>query len=147
MASNAIKAPENNYRSWEYSAIVYVVNGVVGWTAPYTDRDPNSVNFLGALGSVPDGAVIVEIVHSHPEDPQTPDTIPSGVGMHEGEDWESYDTIVNWNDNHSASQDLPRGITVDPNMLLYILSDEDGGKTHVYDKTDKNQTIPSCTLE
>lgn len=143
-ASNAIASL--NDETYEYSSIIWELNGAVGWTLPYTDHDPDEVNWTGNLSQVPDGAVIVGIVHNHPDDPIMNDTIPSGSGQENGQDWDSYNTLVNWNDNHPSSTDLPRGITVDHNMLLYIYSDQDH-KTHVYDNTDKNQTSTSCSLQ
>jgi hypothetical protein len=143
-ASNAIAA--KNDETYEYASIVWEPNGTVGWTAPYTDNLTDEVNWAGSLSQVPDGSVIVGIVHNHPDVSGINDTIPSGAGSENGEDWDAYSQLINWNSTHSASNDLPRGITVDPNMLLYIYSDEDQ-KTRVYDNTDKNQTSGSCSLQ
>ncbi len=134
-ASNAIAALDDEHL--EYSSIVWALDGVVGWTIPYTDGKTNEVNWVGGLSQVPDGAKIIGIVHNHPDGIMT-DTYPSGAGNEPGEDWGAYETIVDYNG-------WPRGISVDQNMLLWIYSDEDH-KTHVYDKTDKNQTSPSCSL-
>jgi hypothetical protein len=142
-ASNAIAAM--NDEDYEYASIIYSVNGNVGWTQPYTQNLFDQVNWMGNISLVPTGAVIVGIVHNHPDDSQIDDRIPSG-GRSDGVDWTSYDELVNWNSSHSGTEaDLPRGITVDPNMLLYIYSNEDH-ETHVYDNTDKNQTSASCSL-
>lgn len=132
-ASNAIASEPNSWL-YEYSSIVFVHNGVVGWTPPYTDNSEIGVRFLGGISGVPAGAVIIGIVHSHPDEPGVDDTIPSGAGHTpvQGEDWYAYNTIAN-------VSNLPNNITVDPNMLLWIYTNEDGGSTHVYDKTDKNQ--------
>lgn len=144
-ASNAIAAL--NDETYEYSSIVWALNGEVGYTSPYTDRLTGEVNLLGGLAGVPAGATIIGIVHNHPDDPVINDRIPSGAGSESGDDWTRYDQIVNWNDSHAGTiDDLPRGIIVDPNMLFYIYSNEDE-KTHVYDKTDKSQTTASCSLQ
>lgn len=57
-----------------------------------------------------------------------------------GRDWQAFDQFLAF---HS------RGITTDPNMLMYIMADEAGDplKTYVYDKTDKNTTPHSCSLQ
>jgi len=135
-ASQAI-AQEND-ETFEYSSILWALDGAVGWTTPWTDGLTDSVNLLGGLDQVPEGAVIVGIVHNHPDDPAMNDRIPSGAGSAPGGDWAAYDEILGLS--------LPRGITVDQNMLLYIYSNEDQ-KTHVYDKTDKSQTTASCSLQ
>lgn len=132
---------KNDWNAYEYSAIIYISNGLVGVTTPYTDGLPDAVNWLGHLSEVPDGATIVGIVHSHPDHTAARDTIPSGSGYNSGDDWDMYDRMIGFGDNG-----LPRGIKVDENMLLYITSDEDGGKVHAYDNTDKNQTTSSCPL-
>jgi len=133
-----------NDETYEYSSLVFTLNGYIGFTNPYTDGHFDDVNLLGSLASVPDGAVIIGTVHNHPDDPLMNDTIPSGGGS-SGQDWSAYNQLVNFN-NDSNPQNLPRGITVDQNALLYIYSNEDG-KTHVYDNTDKNETATSCSLQ
>jgi hypothetical protein len=142
-ASNAIAAL--NDENIEYSSIIWSLNGTVGWTTPYTGGFDTDVNLLGGIAQVPTGAVIVGIVHNHP-DGDADDRIPSGAGQENGKDWTAYDQIINWNRDHSSDHDLPRGITVDRSMLFYIYTDQDH-KTHVYDKTDKNQTFASCSLQ
>ena len=134
-ASNAIAAL--NDETYEYSSIIWQLNGTVGWTAPYTDRDTDFVKWLGGLSHVPDGAVIIGIVHNHPDLSGINDTIPSPSNLG-GRDWSAYDAIRDWGG--------VRGITVDPNLLLYIYSNEDH-KTHVYDRTDKETTRTSCSLQ
>jgi hypothetical protein len=142
-ASTAIAAL--NDETYEYSSIIFTLNGYVGFTNPYTDHNTIGVNWVGGLASVPDGAVIIGIVHNHPDDPAMVSTIPSGSGSLDGDDWRRYTELVNFN-NDSDPRNLPRGITVDQNMLLYIYSNEDH-LTHVYDNTDKNQTQTSCSLQ
>ena len=135
-AGNAILGRDPN--SYEYSSIVWTKDGEVGYTTPYTDHLPDQVNFLGGIAGVPDGATILGIVHNHPDDALVNDSYPSGAGSEPGGDWGAYDQIV----SHTG---LPRGITVDSNMLLWVLNGEDD-KIRVYDKTDKNQTQASCSL-
>jgi hypothetical protein len=146
-ASNAI-ASKNDVQTFEWSSLIYAINGSVYYTTPNSDHLVDGVNWTSsdALKQIPDGAVIIGVVHNHPDDPTITDTIPSGSGREGGDDWLSYDTLVNWNRRHDDAHDLPRGITVDPNMLLWIYSNEDS-KTHVYDNTDKNQDTPTCTLQ
>lgn len=144
-ASNVIAGLEKN-DTMEFSSIVFAQDGRVGFTEPYTDLLDDRVNLLGAIGLVPTGAVILGIVHNHPDDSAIRDSIPSGAGQENGRDWSAYDQVVNWNRDHDTADDLPRDITVDQNMLLYIYTDEDN-KTRVYDKTDKGQTRPSCALQ
>ena len=142
-ASNVIA--QQNDETYEYSSIIFFYNGQVGFTEPFTNRSPDHVDWLNAeiLSNIPDGAVIVGVVHSHPDARETNDTIPSNEGAQGGytDDWMMYNQMVGM-----AVGTLPRGITVDSNMLLYIYSDEDR-KTHVYDKTDKNESRTSCSLQ
>lgn len=143
-ASNAIAAL--NDENYEYSSMIYYKDGVISFTSPWTNNLVDQVNWVGGyLTSVPAGAVIVGVVHNHPDDPVMNDTIPSGSGSLNGDDWRRYDELVNWNANHDAAHDFQNGITVDTNLLLYIYSNEDQ-QTHVYDNTDKNQTSTSCSL-
>lgn len=136
-ASNTIAALDDE--TYEYSSIVWALNGTVGYTEPYSQGLTDEVNWVGGLDRVPDGAIIIGVVHNHPDDPVVNDTIPSGSGREDGQDWSAYDQMVNYNG-------WPRSITVDSNMLVYIYSNEDS-KTHVYDNTDKNQTSTSCSLQ
>ena len=132
-AANAIASLSSS--SYEYSSIVFVYNGHVGFTAPYTDNSYDSVNLLGGLGDVPTGSVILGIVHNHP-DSVMDDRYPSSA------DWDGYEQILDL----SSSAGLPRGITADSKMLLYVHTDQDD-KTRVYDNTDKNQQSASCSLQ
>jgi hypothetical protein len=143
-ASN--KIAEQDDETYEYSSIIWTLNGEVGFTTPYTDHRTDRVNWAGGIDGVPDDAVIVGIVHNHPDDPYVDDRIPSGAGAEDGVDWDRYNTLVNWNRDHDTAHDLPRGISVDRNMLLYVYSNQDS-KTHVYDNTDKGQTNASCSLQ
>jgi hypothetical protein len=144
LAASTVIASMND-ETYEYSSIIFASNGYIGFTNPYTDHDTMAVNWVGGLASVPDGAIILGIVHNHPDDPAMKSTIPSGSGSQDGDDWRRYDELVNFN-NDSNPVNLPRGITVDQSMLLYIYSNEDH-MTHVYDKTDKNQEHASCSLQ
>jgi hypothetical protein len=134
-ASNSIAA--QNDETFEYSSIVWSLNGQVGWTQPFTNHLTDQVNFLGGIGQVPSGAVILGIVHNHPDIPGINDTIPSPTAEG-GADWQAYSQLQSWAGT--------RGITVDDNALLWIYSDEDG-KTHVYDNTDRETQHTSCSLQ
>lgn len=61
--------------------------------------------------------------------------IPSN---NKGGDWDQRDSLVN-------KENLPRGITVDQNLLLVLYTNQDD-KTRIYDKTDKNKETPSCPV-
>lgn len=134
-ASNVIAGLEMN-DSMEFSSIIFFHNGMVGFTEPYTDLLEDDVNLLGGIGNVPTGAVILGIVHNHPDKNDVDDRSPTSI------DWAGFDRIQSL----SASGDLPRGITADTNKLFYILTDQDN-KTRVYDKTDKNSERASCPLQ
>jgi len=133
-ASN--KIAELNDEMYEYSSIIWWLNGEIGFTAPY-QGSPSEVNWLGGLDGVPDGAVIIGILHNHPDEPGIDDRIPSPTSLG-GQDWTAYDQLRNWGGT--------RGITVDQNLLQYVYTNEDG-KTRVYDKTDKETQQASCTLQ
>lgn len=139
-ASNAIAARDDEH--FEYSSIIWSLNGTVGSTTPYTNGLPGEVNWLGGLSQVPAGAVIVGIVHNHPDrGGATDERIPSG-GLNGGDDWGHYNQLV----DQDHAPNFGRGITADPNALLYIYTNKDH-KTHVYDNTDKNQINPGCSLQ
>lgn len=74
-ASNVIAGLADH--RYEYSSIVFVHDGKVGFTEPYTDRLPDRVNFLGGISGVPTGAVILGIVHNHPDQRDVDDRTPS----------------------------------------------------------------------
>lgn len=135
-AEAARKIAERNDETYEYSSIVWALAGVVGHTEPYTDRLTGQVNWLGGIAEVPNGAVIIGIVHNHPDIGDITDGIPS-LTSEGGKDWQGYDQLRNWGGT--------RGITVDQNLLLYIYTNEDH-KTRVYDRTDKETEQPSCAL-
>lgn len=142
-ASNEIAAGDDEGR--EFGVIFYTLDGVLGETPIFTNvntESPDSdIDWNRGLALVPDGAVIVGMLHNHPDISGIVDTIPSYNNMTtHGQDWTSYDSFQRLN-----SMDY-RGIHADPNMLMYIYSNEDH-KTHVYDKTDHNQTSPSCSLQ
>lgn len=134
-ASNAIKHI-GIYQTYEFSSIVFVHNGQVGFTDPYTDLLEDDVNLLGGIGNVPTGAVIIGVVHNHPDQINVDDRFPSP------RDWVGYSNIQEL----SSSGSLPRGITADANTLFYMLSDQNR-KTYVYDRTDKNTKSASCSLQ
>ena len=139
-ASNAIAALDDEH--FEYGSIIWSLNGIVSWTTPYTQNSDHDVNWLGGLSEVPAGAVIVGIVHNHPDISNfVDDRIPSG-NLNPGFDWPHYNQLV----DQDHPPNFGRGITADPNALLYIYTNQDH-KTHVYDNTDKNQDGPSCALQ
>ena len=54
-------------------------------------------------------------------------------------DWSAYNTLQSL----GASGKLPNGITMDPNALHFLYSDDE---LRAYDKTDKSDTRPSCQI-
>ncbi|NGM51797.1 hypothetical protein G5B46_19460 [Caulobacter sp. 602-2] len=122
-----------NDETYEYGALIYELNGVVGVGNIYTQNNTGQVQ-IGA-GGVPDGARIVGYIHNHPDVGGIDDRTPSD---HAGGDWDQYNGLIN-------STSLPRGITADPNMLLFIYTNEDG-KVRAYDKTDEGTTTASCAV-
>ena len=117
---------------YEYGVYVYELNGQIGHGNIYTDRSPDYVNVTTA--DLPDGARIIAWMHSHPNQPGIDDRIPSS---HPGGDWDQYRELV--------TATLPRGITVDPNLLLALYSHE-GKQTRIYDKNDRNTNNASCPV-
>jgi hypothetical protein len=118
-----------NDENWEYGAFIYTLNGVVHRTPIHTDQSFDTINW--STNWLPDGARIVGMIHSHPND---------GVmdqRMLSSQDWNAYNTLQN--------STLPRGITMDANALHFLYSDQDSG-LRAYDNTDKNQTSPSCKV-
>lgn len=139
-ASNAIAAGDDEH--FEYSSIIWSLNGTVGSTTPFTNGLSGQVNWFGGLSEVPAGATIVGIVHNHPHfNPSIDDRIPSG-NLYPGDDWPHYNQVT----DQSHPPNFGRGITADANLLLYIYTNQDH-KTHVYDNTDKNQITPGCALQ
>lgn len=122
-----------NDETYEYGALIYEHNGSVGVGNVYTQSNTGQVD-IGA-GGVPDGARIVGYIHNHPDVGGIDDRTPSN---HSGGDWDQYTSLV-------SSTSLPRGITADPNMLLFIYTNEDGS-VRAYDKTDKNTNTASCAV-
>jgi len=139
-ASNDIHA--GNDEMWEYGVIFYLKDGRLQNTGIFGGDSPREINWNLGFARVPDGAIIVATLHNHPDDPNVDDRIPSMDTMQNpgGNDWPAYDNFLSVADRNS------RGITTDPNLLMYIFTNEDS-KTRVYDKTDHNTTHPSCTLQ
>ena len=118
---------------WEYGAVIYSHNGVIGFTSVVTQQNPDQVDY--PMEQIPDGAVILAVIHNHPEVHNVDDRYPSGG------DWQKRAQLVQAN-----SPLLTRGITADPKMLIYIYSNQDW-KTRVYDKDDKDTSEPECSLQ
>ena len=140
VASNEIAALEDD--RYEYGVFIYELDGRIYFTAPFTQNSEEDIDWNGGVASIPAGAHILAIVHNHPNKDGIDDRLPSRTNVmtgEEGRDWASYDAIKNW----SGSS---RGITVDPNMLMYVYTNQDKA-THVYDKNDRNTTRASCTLQ
>jgi proteasome lid subunit RPN8/RPN11 len=94
-----------------------------------------------ALDAIPDGAIILGIFHSQPDNGRMSDI-----------DWNAYKSI--FSDPGSPSmiarpgsfaitESIGRGITADPNGLSYVY-DMKSGKIHVYDKSDMGSDKVQC---
>jgi hypothetical protein len=118
---------------WEYGAVIYAENGVIRFTGVVTQQNPDQVDY--PFSQVPDGAVILAVIHNHPEVPTIDDRYPGA------KDWNTYRQLVQAN-----SPLLSRRITADPKMLMYVFSNQDW-KTRVYDKNDMDSTAPQCSLQ
>lgn len=110
------------------------------FTNPNSDDPSSEIDWNIGVSMIPGGSIIVGTLHNHPDISGINDTIPSYSDVRtnsRGTDWLSYDSIIGFNSN---------GITTDPNLLMYIYSNEDHN-THVYDKNDHNTTTTSCGLK
>jgi hypothetical protein len=138
--AESIKIGAYSNQRIEYGAILYLSGGTLHSTGIFTSGMEGEIDWNLGLRNIPSGSIIVGTLHSHPDIAGITDTIPSYTNILDGTtgtDWLAYSAIValNWH-----------GITSDPNMLMYIYSKEDS-KTHVYDKSDRNTTHPSCSLQ
>jgi hypothetical protein len=131
-----------NDEMWEYGAIFYLKDGVLQNTGVFGGGQPGDINWNLGFVLIANGAVIVAILHNHPDEPGVDDTIPSLDTMRNpgGHDWRVFDNFLSVSDRNS------QGISTDPNLLMYIYTNEDS-KTRVYDKTDRNTTQKSCSLQ
>lgn len=117
---------------YEYGILIYEINGVIGYGDIQTSNSAGHVDITAA--GVPDGARIIAYMHNHPDQAGIDDRWPSN---HSGGDWDQRDALVN--------STLARGITVDPNLLLVLYTNQDD-KTRIYDKSDKNKTVAACAI-
>jgi hypothetical protein len=143
--TNKIASEHADYSTYEFGVILYTLNGELASTPVFSSHSDSEINWNLGVDMLPNGAVIVGILHNHPDEPGIDDTIPSLNTMQHpgGHDWQAFDSFLTVSDRNS------RGITTDPNMLMYIMAHESGDplKTYVYDKTDKNTTHHSCSLQ
>lgn len=130
---NAAKAAaadiaSRNDENQEFGAFIYSLNGQVHYSTIFTNGSPDQVDFNS--GYIPAGAHLLGFIHNHPDQSGIDDGYPSPA------DWHVYNTYAN-----------ATGVnfTVDPNMLQFIYTNQDG-QTRAYDKTDKNQNSSSCAL-
>lgn len=123
-----------NDDDWEYGAVIYSLNGVIGFTGIVTQQNPERVNY--PMDQVPDGAIVLAVVHNHPAEFGVDDGYPSP------HDWNTYERL-----GQPDSPLLENGrIAADPKMLIYVYTNEDH-KTRVYDKDDKGQESNECALQ
>jgi len=128
MASDIAK---ENDGAWEYGGAIFGSNGQIGFTGIVTQQNVDRVSY--PISQIPDGAVILALVHNQPNQHGSDESWPSDV------DWDLY------GDLQDGTIALPRGITVDPNILMYVYTDEDF-QTRVYDKNDKDNENEQCAL-
>ena len=125
----------------EWGSILYVLNGELFSTPLITSGFTDQINWNHVTPYVPDGAVIVANLHFHPDENGINDAIPSYYNLmdgSEGQDWQAYSSFLEFR---------ARGITTDPNMLMYIhTNDPNNLGTWVYDRTDRNTRTRSCAL-
>jgi hypothetical protein len=121
-----------NDENQEYSSFIYSLNGQVYHTTLHTDGHFGDITWT--TNDLPAGAHILGMIHNHPDD-------GTEQRMLSGDDWNAYNTL----ENAQANGTMPNGITMDTNALMFLYSDSDSG-LRAYDKTDKNDTSPSCTI-
>lgn len=132
---------------FEYFGVVWKLpGGTVQTTEPVTNGLPNEVRASAvweALDSIPDGAIILGIFHSQPDN-----------GRMSDHDWAAHKVIFNNSDSPSMigrpysdtiTESIGRGITADPNGLSYVY-DMKTGKIHVYDRSDMNSDKEQCNV-
>lgn len=130
---------------WEYFGVVWKLpGGAVQTTEPVTNGLPNEVRasaVWAALDSIPDGAIILGIFHSQPDN-----------GRMSDDDWAAHKVIFNNPESpsmiarpysYTITESIGRGITADPNGLSYVY-DMKTGKIHVYDRSDMNSDKEQC---
>jgi hypothetical protein len=136
---NAAKAAAADIASrddetYEFGTLIWEKDGVVNYGIIQTQNSTEKVAISTA--GVPDGAKIVGYIHNHPDLAGVNDAIPS---QHTDGDWDQYTDLQN-------ATGLNRGITVSPNLLLFLYTNEDH-KVRTYDKNDKNTQTASCALQ
>ncbi|MBO9500911.1 hypothetical protein [Brevundimonas sp. A19_0] len=109
--------------SWEWGALIYILDGQIYSTEIITQQHDDSVGFpYGSSSFLPNGAHIVGWLHSHPYDRNGPDQ-----GRMSGDDAGAYETMTaNANDRY----------TVDTNLMTYVLDNETGKLTE-FDEGDR----------
>jgi hypothetical protein len=130
---------------FEYFGVVWKLpGGSVQTTEPETSELRNAVRASAvweALDSIPDGAIILGIFHSQPDN-----------GRMSDDDWVAHKVIFNnpdspsmiaRPDSYTITESIGRGITADPNGLSYVY-DMKTGKIHVYDRSDMNSDKEQC---
>jgi len=132
---------------FEYFGVVWKMpGGAVQTTEPTTSGKVDRVEAKAvweALDSIPNGAIILGIFHSQPDN-----------GIMSPTDWNAHKMIFNNPDSPSfigkpgsfaISDSIGRGITSDPNGLSFVY-DMSTGKIHVYDKSDKDSDKLQCQI-
>ena len=118
----------SNDEAWEFGSYLYLHNGQIFHNQPQTQFNSESVAI--SMRGVPDGATVLGYIHNHPERGWPIDQVPSS------DDWSNYSGLM-------ATTAFPRGISLDPDALLFIYTDNN---TRVYDKNDHGTTVASCAI-
>ena len=115
----------------EHSLLIYLdADGVLGFTDPTTGGPGETAPI--DFGGIPDGGTLIGWMHTHTSQPGINGGYPSdGSNAENGMgDWAVRDLLV------SLAMQSDR-ISVDPNMLMYLL-DTEGDRLYEYDKDDRD---------
>jgi len=127
----SVEIAQQTNQAVEYGAFIYEINGLVLKSDIFTDNLPGRVDFLNRVLDLPNGAHILATIHNHPYN-----------GIEQGTPSAEYDWPL-YNSFFSIANS--QGITVDPDMLMFIRDNHDA-TTRIYDKTDQNQHYASCPI-
>jgi hypothetical protein len=128
---------------WEHVGIVWKMpGGDVRTTEPFTSFNREAINageMWKAINQIPDGAIILGLFHSQPDN-----------GKMSEKDWNAHhllfgnpDSPKMIGDGNVLLSNTGRGITADPNGLSYV-HDKSTGKIYVYDKSDMGKDKLEC---
>jgi hypothetical protein len=128
---------------WEHVGIVWKMpGGDVRTTDAFSSFNRVAIEagaMWDAIDQVPDGAIILGLFHSQPDN-----------GKMSDKDWNAHrllfgnpDSPRMIGDGNVLLSNIGRGITADPNGLSYV-HDKSTGTIHVYDKSDMGKDKLEC---